>query len=60
MERLHAEIVKVLALPDVKDKLSNQLGMNIIGSTPAELRAHMAAEIPRWADLVQKSGASAS
>ena len=60
VERLHAEIVKVLALPDVKDKLSNQLGMNIIGSTPAELRAHMAAEIPRWADLVQKSGASAS
>lgn len=60
IDKLNAEIVKILALPDVKDKLSNQLGMTIIGSTPAELASYMAKEIPRWAELVRKSGATAN
>jgi tripartite-type tricarboxylate transporter receptor subunit TctC len=59
IQKLNAEIVKILALPDVKDKLSNQLGMTIVGSTPEELAAHMGREIPRWAELVRKSGATA-
>jgi tripartite-type tricarboxylate transporter receptor subunit TctC len=58
--RLNAEIVKALKLPDVQVKLHDQLGMEIVGSTPEELAALMQREIPRWAELVRKSGASAS
>ncbi|WPH17197.1 Bug family tripartite tricarboxylate transporter substrate binding protein [Variovorax paradoxus] len=59
VQRLNAEIVKALKQPDVQAKLSGQLAMEIVGSTPQELRDHMAREIPRWAELVKKSGATA-
>jgi tripartite-type tricarboxylate transporter receptor subunit TctC len=59
VDRLNAEIVKALKQPDVKDKLAS-LGMEVVGSTPAELAALMAREIPRWAELVKKSGANAN
>jgi tripartite-type tricarboxylate transporter receptor subunit TctC len=58
VQKLHDEIVKILRMPDVRDKLTNQLGMEIVASTPEELAAHMAREIPRWGALVKKSGAT--
>jgi tripartite-type tricarboxylate transporter receptor subunit TctC len=58
VQKLHDEIVKILRMPDVRDKLTNQLGMEIVASTPEELAAHMAREIPRWGELVKKSGAT--
>lgn len=60
VERLHAEIAKALQQPDVRAKLHDQLGMDLVGGSPQELAALMAREIPRWAALVKKSGASAN
>jgi len=58
IQRLNAEIVKILQMGDVREKLSG-LGMEIVGSSPEELARLMSIEIPRWADLVKKSGATA-
>jgi tripartite-type tricarboxylate transporter receptor subunit TctC len=60
VDRLHAEIARALAMPDVKAKLGGTLGMELVGGSPAELAALMGREIPRWAALVKKSGASAN
>ncbi len=59
VNKLNSEIVAILALPDVRDKLQTQLGMEIVASTPEQLAEHMAREIPRWDALVAKSGAKA-
>ena len=60
VQRLHAEIAKALKQPDVVAKLHDQMGMQLVGGSPDELAALMAREIPRWAALVKKSGASAT
>jgi tripartite-type tricarboxylate transporter receptor subunit TctC len=58
VQRLNAEIVKILQMNDVREKLSG-LGMEIVGSSPEELARLMSIEIPRWGELVKKSGARA-
>lgn len=60
VQRLYAEIAKALKQPDVQAKLGGQLGMEVVGGSPEELAALMAREIPRWAALVKKSGATAN
>ena len=58
IQRLNAEIVKILQMSDVREKLGG-LGMEIVGSSPEELARLMSTEIPRWGELVRKSGARA-
>jgi tripartite-type tricarboxylate transporter receptor subunit TctC len=60
VQRLSQEIAKALKQPDVQDKLGRQMGMEIVAGSPEDLAALMAREIPRWAALVKKSGASAN
>jgi tripartite-type tricarboxylate transporter receptor subunit TctC len=56
LNRLNAEIVKALALPDVKERLASQ-GAETVGSTRAEFKAFVAAETAKYAKLVKESGA---
>jgi tripartite-type tricarboxylate transporter receptor subunit TctC len=50
--RLHDEIVAVLAMPDIRDKLTTQV-MEAIPSTPAEFRARIEADIARWSPIIK-------
>ena len=56
IDRLHAELVKALAMPDVRQKLEEQ-GADIVGSSPEQFAAHVKREIAKWAKVVKASGA---
>ncbi|MGZ5093871.1 MAG: Bug family tripartite tricarboxylate transporter substrate binding protein [Burkholderiales bacterium] len=50
--RLHAEIVKAMNIPDVREKLIG-LGTEPVGSTPEEFGAFMRAETGKWAGVIK-------
>jgi tripartite-type tricarboxylate transporter receptor subunit TctC len=56
--RLNAEIVKALATPDLRDRLQN-LGVTPVGSSAAELAAHVRAELARWTQVIKAAGITA-
>jgi len=56
VRRLNAEIVKILNLPDVREKLGG-LGAEIVADSPEEFAALVRGEVVKWADVVKKSGA---
>jgi len=47
IDRLHREAVRVLSLPGLRQKF-DELGLETIGSSPAEFAADIQAEILRW------------
>jgi len=58
VEELSARIVKVVRLPDVRDRLLN-LGYEPTGTTPEELSTIMAADTARWGPIIKASGFTA-
>ena len=55
IDKLHAETVRVLALPEVKGKLEG-LGVQLVGNTPAEFAAIIKTETPQWAKVIKDAG----
>jgi len=53
--RLHAETLKVVGLPDVKERLFNA-GFEIVTSTPEEFAAFTRNEIQKWGKIVKAAG----
>jgi tripartite-type tricarboxylate transporter receptor subunit TctC len=56
VKRLHAELVRALEQPDVRQRLAAD-GAEPVGSAPREFRDFMAADLAKWAKLVKESGA---
>ena len=56
--RLHGELVKILKLPDVVQRLEG-LGFEIVGSTPEQFSAYIRSETKKWEKVVRASGAKA-
>lgn len=48
--KLQREVAKAIAAPDFRDKLVPQ-GADLVGSTPAEFRAHIKKEVEHWDKL---------
>lgn len=55
IDKLHRETVKALAIPQVRKRLE-ELGLDVIGNSPAELAAVVKAEIPQWAKVIKDAG----
>jgi len=55
VKRLHAELVKIVNLPDVKERFNSQ-GLTAVGSTPEELSALIKEESLEVAKLVKQIG----
>jgi tripartite-type tricarboxylate transporter receptor subunit TctC len=53
---LHRATAATVNDPAVRQALTD-LGIDVVGGTPEELRAYLKSEIPKWAKLVKASGA---
>ncbi len=59
VSRLRAELMKIMRMPDVSEKLAS-LGAEPQASTPQAFSQTIVAELPKWAEIIRKSGATAN
>ena len=52
VDLLHREILRIIALPDVKEKFA-AIGFEPIGTTPEEFAARIKVDVPRWAKIMR-------
>src|SRR5215475_2948233 len=55
---LHHEIVKLIALPDMKERMAT-LGLDPVGSSPEECAAQFRTEAAKWAKVIREAGIKA-
>ena len=55
VDRLHAELVRVLNAPDIRERLQG-LGADPVGNTPEQYTAFMQNEIAKWAKVIKAAG----
>jgi tripartite-type tricarboxylate transporter receptor subunit TctC len=55
--RVHADIVQVLALPDVRERMAGD-GLTVVGDTPEQFATFLAAETAKAARIIKAAGIS--
>jgi tripartite-type tricarboxylate transporter receptor subunit TctC len=58
VNRLNADINRILEMPDIKEKFAQQ-ALDFKRNSPAEAAAFLASEVPKWAQAIKDSGAKA-
>ncbi|MCE2948027.1 MAG: tripartite tricarboxylate transporter substrate binding protein [bacterium] len=56
--RVHQDVLQVLALPDVRERLASD-GLTVVGDTPEQFAAFVAAETAKAARIIKAAGISA-
>jgi tripartite-type tricarboxylate transporter receptor subunit TctC len=56
VEKLNSELRKILSSPEFKDRLT-KMGSGSVHASTDDFRQFIAAEVPRWAEIVKKSNA---
>jgi len=59
VSRLHAEITKALALPDVRERLTG-IGFDACSNSPEQFSAQVKSDIERWGKVIRDAGISAN
>ena len=55
LDKMHAELVKALNLPDLRKTLTEQLGMDLVVSTPEGMQKFVASEVSRWGKVIREN-----
>ncbi len=55
VKRLHADVVKILAQPDMRERLAG-LGFEIVGNSPDEFAAQIRIEVAKWSKVIKEAG----
>ena len=55
VEKLNADIVRVLNMPDVRERLA-AMGSTPVGGTPEQFGDYVKREIERWGRVIRESG----
>jgi tripartite-type tricarboxylate transporter receptor subunit TctC len=56
IDKMHAELVKVLAQADVRKTLGDSLGMDLVVSSPEALQKWTLEQLARWGKIVKDNG----
>jgi len=59
IEKVHRDTVRMLAVPELRKRLED-LGLDLVGNSPAEFAALIKAEIPQWAKVIKGAGIKAT
>ncbi len=52
VEKLHAAIVKAMAMPDVQQRCA-QLGFNVVANSPEEFSHYIKTDVEKWAKVIK-------
>jgi tripartite-type tricarboxylate transporter receptor subunit TctC len=58
IEKLNKDIVASLSLPDARKKI-DEMGLTVVGSTPAQAAQLVDSEIQRWSAVIKQAGIKA-
>jgi tripartite-type tricarboxylate transporter receptor subunit TctC len=59
IDKIHRDQVRALARADLRARLVD-VGMEVVGNTPAEFAAALKAEVPQWAKVIKDAGLKAT
>lgn len=56
LNKVHGEISKAYAQPDLRKQLTEQFGMDVVAGTPEAMTQFVSSEIARWGKVVRDNG----
>jgi len=59
IEKVHRDTVRLLAVPELRKRLE-ELGLDLVGNSPAEFAALIKTELPQWAKVIKGAGIKAT